>query len=593
MQKFNGILQPSVPHAWHHCRPYLTLMGWTGLLLVASNGQQSLMAHDEGWYATQARWIVETGDWITPQWWGQPVYDRTIGLQWLIALCYQLAGISDGVARLPSLAACLGAVALTYAIGKRLLTPHLAWTGAAILPLCSLWLQYGRMAVQDIVLTCLELLGIWALLQAEADDRQRSWWGLLAGMTVGLGFLIKSIMILLPIVALVPYLLTHRRHFTNLGLHLGLVIGAIPVCLWFWFSYQQYGLLPFQQLFGHLFHLGSQQFHADAGFLYYGWNIPINAFPWALLAVVGLLIGHGSQVIGHPSPKNNGQLLVTGAIKDDDTSTGAITPLAPFPISSASSLLYLYPLLLLAALTVFSTRTPYYALQLYPFIGLWAAVALSWLTHRASPSITAGVSYGVAGLAIVLLVAAAILSLGIIPGSAEFRWYALPVWLLAGGWLALPWIWHRRQVQRWLATFLLAPWLALAGAGIVGLWGNYNPDVKAALTNSQLASVLQAHPVSVVVKDLQPEEHKTWVLLSFYSPRLGRSLASLADLPLGEYAWVSPGASADVDRRYATIATIRNWKLVTSATLPSTVHLGIDTALPSTTPTLPVAQSRV
>lgn len=591
MQKFNSALQLPVLWAWHHCQPYFMLLGWTGLLLVASNGQQSLMAHDEGWYATQARWMVETGDWITPQWWGQPVYDRTIGLQWLIAVCYQLVGISDGVARLPSLLACLGSGVLTYTIGKRLLAPPVAWLGAAILPLCSLWLQYGRMAVQDIVLTCLELLGIWALLQAETDDRRRSWWGLLAGMTVGLGFLIKSIMILLPIVALAPYLLTHRRHFMNIGLCLGLAIGAIPVCLWFWFSYQQYGLLPFQQLFGHLLHLGSQQFHTDAGFLYYFWNIPINAFPWALLAVVGLLIGYRLQGIGHPFLEDNRQPLVMSAVTDDDTSTEQVNPLAPFSISSAFSLLYLYPLLLLAALTVFSTRTPYYALQLYPFISLWAAVALSWLADRAMPNITAKVSYGMAVLAIVLLVAASALSLGIIPVAAEIRWYALPVWLLAGGWLALPWFWHQKQVQLWLATFLLAPWLALAGAGVVGLWGNYNPDLKAALTSSQLASVLEVHPVSVVVKDLQPEEHKTWVLLSFYSPRLGQSLASLADLPLGEYAWVSPGAAATVDQRYTTIATIRNWRLVTSATLSSIVHLGIDTTLPSTTPTLPVPQS--
>ncbi len=539
------------------CFPYVALLAWTGLLLVASNGQQSLLAHDEGWYATQARWIVQTGDWVTPQWWSEPVYDRTIGIQWLIALCYQLFGISDGVARLPSLVACLLAIMLTYAIGKRLLAASIAWMGAAILPLCSLWLQYGRMAVQDIVLTCLELLGIWALLQAETSDRRRLVWGMVAGTTVGLGFLIKSIMIVLPIVALSPYLLHHHRHFRNPGLYLGVVIGFLPVSLWLWLSYQRYGLMPFQQLFGHLFMLGSKQFHADAGLLYYFWNIPLNAFPWALLALVGIGVVGYQLLVSHPSPLVIGHwLLGVQRIKDNRQITNHEGQTLP-RIS-----LLLYPLILFAALTVFSTRTPYYALQLYPFVGLFAAVALVWLANQAKSGITLVVSYGVGGLAIVLLIMGLLAIAGMIPIPVEFRVYGVLLCILGGGWLLLPWLWQRKQLRQWLAIWLLAPWLTLAVAGVVGLWGNYNPDVKATLASAQLSSVLQHHAVSVVVHDLQPEEHKTWVLLSFYTPQLGRSLPSLSALPVGSYAWVSPRVAIEPAEGYQVVASLRNWRLV-------------------------------
>ncbi|NJL09200.1 MAG: hypothetical protein HC908_00115 [Calothrix sp. SM1_7_51] len=61
-------------------------------------------------------------------------------------------------------------------------------------------------------------------------------WGILAGSTFGLGFLIKGFMIFLPGVAIFPYLLLtlrHKRHLTNPGLYLGLILGAIPVFIWF------------------------------------------------------------------------------------------------------------------------------------------------------------------------------------------------------------------------------------------------------------------------------------------------------------------------------------------------------------------------
>jgi 4-amino-4-deoxy-L-arabinose transferase-like glycosyltransferase len=446
---------------------------------------------------------------------------------------------------------------LTYAIGKRLLAASIAWMGAAILPLCSLWLQYGRMAVQDIVLTCLELLGIWALLQAETSDRRRLFWGMVAGTTVGLGFLIKSIMIVLPIVALSPYLLHHHRHFRNPGLYLGVVIGFLPVSLWLWLSYQRYGLMPFQQLFGHLFMLGSKQFHADAGLLYYFWNIPLNAFPWALLALVGIGVVGYQLLVSHPSSLVIGHwLLGVQKIKDNRQITNHEGQTLP-RIS-----LLLYPLILFAALTVFSTRTPYYALQLYPFVGLFAAVALVWLANQAKSGITLVVSYGVGGLAIVLLIMGLLAIAGMIPIPVEFRVYGVLLCILGGGWLLLPWLWQRKQLRQWLAIWLLAPWLTLAVAGVVGLWGNYNPDVKATLASAQLSSVLQHHAVSVVVHDLQPEEHKTWVLLSFYTPQLGRSLPSLSALPVGSYAWVSPRVAIEPAEGYQVVASLRNWRLV-------------------------------
>ena len=104
---------------WH----WLILLMWMLPLLLAGFfdlDHQSLMAHDEGLYARRARVIVDTGDWIHP--WDTP-HHKTPGPYWMVALFIQLLGRHEVAVRLPSLLASLGCIWLTYAIGRRLLTP--------------------------------------------------------------------------------------------------------------------------------------------------------------------------------------------------------------------------------------------------------------------------------------------------------------------------------------------------------------------------------------------------------------------------------------------------------------------------------------
>ena len=167
------------------------------------------MAFDEGFYANQARWIWETGDWVTPTWWGIPVYDRTIGIQWLIAIAYHLFGMNEFSARLPSSLACIVSVLLTYEIGKILFNPQIAWLGALMLMFMALWIAEVHLATQTTVLMAIELAGILAVLNlTNRETNSSDWrWGILAGSSVGMGFIIKGFMIFVPMVALLPYLI--------------------------------------------------------------------------------------------------------------------------------------------------------------------------------------------------------------------------------------------------------------------------------------------------------------------------------------------------------------------------------------------------
>ncbi|NJM46892.1 MAG: hypothetical protein HC860_12660 [Alkalinema sp. RU_4_3] len=305
--------------------PYFSLLLWVLPLVLIRSGQQSLMAHDEGIYAVQAKAILETGNWLAPQWAGEVGFDRTIGIQWLMALGYQLLGLGEEAVRLPSSMAYVLSALLLLRIGRLTIGDRLGWLGAAIFAVVPLVAHYARLGTQDMVLVGLEVVAVWALLEGERLGH-RSWWPLVTGVMFGWVFLIKGFMVLPAAVALLPYLLfAHRRHghLANPWLYLGGLLGLVPVVGWLWASIGLYGTdRVWGSLFGKLLHLRGQTYQG-AGPLYYFWNIPANGFPWAILGAIG-----GGLIWG--KSRDYRMLLVGG------------------------------PLLLFLELCLFGTKTPYY-----------------------------------------------------------------------------------------------------------------------------------------------------------------------------------------------------------------------------------------
>jgi 4-amino-4-deoxy-L-arabinose transferase-like glycosyltransferase len=524
--------------------PYISLLVWILPLLLFNSGNNSLMAHDEGLYAWRSRVMFESGDWINP--WSEP-HHKTPGPYWLIASSYKLFGISDLSVRLPSMIAGILSILLLYEIGKIILGKKVAWLAAAILSVEFLWLQYCRLGTPDVPMICLVLLAIWSFLKAELHPKYRSFYRFLAGLSFGLGFLVRSFMIFLPIVALLPYLIgEHRRHrhLTNPMFYLGFVVGLIPTLSWIWLSSQRFGNNSFEQLFRFVFRLGSND-RGDHGILFYLWNVPAKAFPWFFFALLGLVL-----LVRRPIPRY--QLILVG-----------------------------FPLVLFAELSIFSTRLPHYSLALYPFIAMLASVGLDWLGGIFSRQIrrSKGVgrdklvssfpyleiprnlSYAFGGLGILLSLAGVV---AFAVGGAEIRKYATIVLALGLGWLILPLVWIGRYrfgqkfitARYWMAGWLIPAWLAFAVAGFNGFIGDYNPDVRAFLTQRAIASILKGATVNFVQVG-----GKTGVLLNFYTPHHGKQVQQVSELSAGSYAWISAKQPA-LSTPHRVLGTVQDYQLI-------------------------------
>ena len=470
------------------------------LPLLLSLAPRSLLAHDEGFYALQARWILLSGDWLTPQSWGVPLYDRTIGLPWLIALSSRLIGFNSAGIHLPGWLAAAAAAGLTWRLSR-------SWRAAAVLVLTPLWFSYGHMATQDMPLLALELLGLWGLWT------RRAW---AAGAWLGPAFLIKGFMAVLPALAMLPLLLLERRALLRRWPFWGgLALGWLPALLWLGLSLQRHGLAVVSQLWGKLLWLSGATVFAQ-GPLYYLWNIPANTAPWGLIAPLGWL------------------LLWRRWRRND--------------LQRDQLLLWLgYPLLLLLLLSGFKTKTPYYALQLTPFVAMAAATALDWLAQRAGrswqllrlPPVLLGAGLLTAALALPL------------PELASLP----PLWLRAGAiglgscWLVSGWQpTGTRRVVLWLA----GPYLALVCLLQGGVFIDHSPALRRKLAEPPVAAALQQGPVHFLAETpITGEAAKEQILLALEAPRLGQLHTEPGRVPAGVPVWQLQGNSWTLIRSWS------------------------------------------
>jgi len=198
------------------------------------------------------------------------------------------------------------------------------------------------------------------------------------------------------------------------------------------------------------------------------------------------------------------------------------------------------PLLLLALLSAFRTKTPYYGLQLTPFLALWAAAALRGWAKGGSAQ-TRWLAWGLAALGGLLLAAGLAVMWPVTPLRLAVP--PLPGWLLAASALSVGLSWGLLPLQHYLgrrlAALLLGPWLAMVLLVQAGLFTDRSPLQRMALQAPALQAALAEGSVAVVAPEpLSGEAHSQLILVALGSPQLGPRLKALDQLPPGRWAWI-------------------------------------------------------
>ncbi|MDD1413346.1 glycosyltransferase family 39 protein [Dolichospermum sp. ST_con] len=520
--------------------PYCKLLLWLLPLLLFTSGETSLMAHDETLYALRARQIFETGDWVSP--WGNP-HHKTPGFYWLIAIFYQLFGVSDTTARIPTMIAGILSIFVIYQVGEILLSQKLAFLGMMILSVEFLWVQYCRLSTPDLPTILLVFIGIFSLLKSDIDIQNRHFYGFITGLSFGLGFLMRSLMIFLPMVALLPYLIIdHRRHrhLTNPMLYLGFLVGLIPTLIWLYFSWLRYGSDSIGALLGFVIELGSHEQHNN-GILFYVWNLALKSFPWLFFSLLGLVLVIRRSLSKYP-------LILIG-----------------------------FPVILFIEISIFSTRFSHYSLGIYPFIAFLAAVGLDWLgkiyqkgfadqfSSNQMVYLPRNISYAWGILGIILVVAGT----GILVwGEVDIHKYAILLIYSGFGSLIVPLVWignfhyHCKFLTShyWLCGLLISCWLSIATAGNLGLLGDFNPKFRIFYEQESINKILHKNPINFVKgKGFNDKES---LLIYFYTPHYGKTVEAISQLPVLSYAWIYQPSSVGLATHYRVIGSFKDYQLI-------------------------------
>jgi 4-amino-4-deoxy-L-arabinose transferase-like glycosyltransferase len=236
---------------------YLLLTTIAAVLFLPNLGTASLWDIDEGHNAEAAREMLENEDWVKPTFNFQLRVDKPVLLYWLQMVAYQVFGINEFAARLPSALAALVAILAVYELGRGMFGSAVGLLAGVILASAVLFCAAAHFANPDALLNAFTLLSLfcfwcsfskwerWSTRGASRglDSRSESatfgrGWFVLSGATMGLAVLAKGpVGLVLPTAVIGLFLLWSRRWRPLLDRRLGqgalaFLLVALPWYIW-------------------------------------------------------------------------------------------------------------------------------------------------------------------------------------------------------------------------------------------------------------------------------------------------------------------------------------------------------------------------
>jgi 4-amino-4-deoxy-L-arabinose transferase-like glycosyltransferase len=176
------------------------------LLYFYRLGAIGLLGPDEPRYASVAREMARSGDWITPRLWGQPWFEKPALLYWMTGAAFRL-GLGDDLApRLPVALLSVAFLGFYWWIIRSEFGYLQAWFSVLILGTCGAWIGFSQVGVTDLPLTA--TFSAAMLLTLPWISRGDARWLPAAAALLGLAVLAKG---LVPLVLATPIALCSRR----------------------------------------------------------------------------------------------------------------------------------------------------------------------------------------------------------------------------------------------------------------------------------------------------------------------------------------------------------------------------------------------
>ncbi len=230
------------------------VLGVEAVLLALTLGHGELRTYDEALYGAHARNAIATGVWSVP-------VDTAGELStqftkpplsiWLVAVSFQLLGVSVVSLRVPFALAQLGLVAIAFVWGRRIGGAPMGLAWGLGLGLCDAATRWGRVACIEPLFVAPCMLALFAHARAVEDPGSRRW-PVAAGLGLALALFAKQLAVGLACVPIVLVEAVRRASAAQRNRRLAVVFG-IPLglgAIWVALAHRTAGSAWFEQLVG-------------------------------------------------------------------------------------------------------------------------------------------------------------------------------------------------------------------------------------------------------------------------------------------------------------------------------------------------------
>ncbi len=271
--------------AKHTSRDLLFLFPLSFFVLIFRLGSGSLASWDEAIYASVAKEIVLSGQWLNLTLNGDLWFDKPPLAIWATAFFYKIFGIHEFAARLFSALCGVGTVLVTYFLGRQLLNRWTALTGALVLLSSSHYIRFSRFGMMDAPLTFFMTLAFYFFWLGQIRNRYL----IFSGVAIGLAVMTKGFAAFLIFPVVWVYCLWARRLevLARSSYWIGVMVAvaiALPWHLYELWAHQTFFMKDV--VFKHLFDRTTTVLDGHAGSLYFYLRVLVNKFhPWILIGI--------------------------------------------------------------------------------------------------------------------------------------------------------------------------------------------------------------------------------------------------------------------------------------------------------------------
>jgi 4-amino-4-deoxy-L-arabinose transferase-like glycosyltransferase len=226
----------SATHGVFPVRPLLLLLLVAALAFFTGLGRLPLLEPDEGRNAEVAREMLVSGDLITPHFDTLTYLDKPAVYFWLVAGSFRLLGINEWAARLPSALLALGAMLLTWFLGRRMFGDSAGLRAGIILATTPLAIAFSRLVIFDMTLTFLVTAALVCFWCARESGFKRAWLDAMMFAAMGVATITKGpVGFLLPLLTILAFaaLRGELRELKRLRWGWGILVFLAATLPWF------------------------------------------------------------------------------------------------------------------------------------------------------------------------------------------------------------------------------------------------------------------------------------------------------------------------------------------------------------------------